>query len=416
MNVGWVGAGKLGLPCALAVNAAGHKVTVTDVNPEVAGYLTNRKVPYLERRVPELLETHSVEWRDTTSEVVAESDVVFVAVQTPHAPHRDGTHPLDGDKADFEYGYLIQAVREVCAAATKPTTVVVVSTVLPGTFNRHLRHLSTANTTLVYNPFFIAMGATVDDFLTPEFVLLGVDESHHTLLLRNLYESLHDRPIRHMSIESAELTKVAYNTFIGLKVAFANLLGEVCDKTGADVDDVTDALCAATDRVISPRYMRAGMGDGGGCHPRDNLAMSWLADRLDLHHDLFATLMQARENHSAWLADMARNWSNLTGLGVVMFGKSYKPGTNLTVGSPAALLAHQLGDELTGWWDPWVDEGSWPPERAVYVIATQHTVFAGWEYPTGSVVLDPFGYVPDVQGVTVVRPGRKRHRPHPVDT
>lgn len=413
MKVGWVGAGKLGLPCALVLNRAGHDVSVTDVNPEVSDFLVDGKVPYLEAEIDDYLYGHSVGWASNIPDLVGWADLVFVAVQTPHAPAFDGTNFLTDERRDFEYAYLTQAVRQVCAAArhrplcADPLTVVVVSTVLPGTFSRHLRPLVHDGVRLVYNPFFIAMGTTIADFRSPEFVLCGADNPRDLDVLADLYGTVHDATVFRCSIETAELTKVAYNTFIGLKVAFGNLMGEVCHKTGADVDDLVDALSHATDRIVSPRYLRAGMGDGGGCHPRDNLALSHLARSLGLHHDLFSTLMEAREAHSAWLASLCSDWCDLTGLPAILLGKAYKPETNLTVGSPATLLERQGG--FWDWVDPHVDGKPLDlTKQAVYFIATRHQEFAEVRYPAGSVVLDPFGYVPDQSGVTVVRIGRKR--------
>jgi UDPglucose 6-dehydrogenase len=410
MRVGWVGAGKLGLPCALVLDKAGHEVTVHDSNPAVAGYLADRQVPYLEDGVPGLLTGHTVTWADSVDRVVGAADVVFVAVQTPHQPRFDGTHLLDDDRADFEYAYLIQAVRQVAAAAQARRvhrTVVVVSTVLPGTFNRHLRPLANDYVSLIYNPFFIAMGTTAHDFSHPEFVLCGADHAADLEPLERLYATVHEDDVFRCSIETAELTKVAYNTFIGLKVAFGNLMGELCHKTGADVDDLVDALAHGTDRIVSTRYMRAGMGDGGGCHPRDNLALSHVAREHGLHYDLFSALMEAREAHSGWLASLVDHWRGLTGLPVWIMGRAYKPGTNLTVGSPATLLHRQIGDASA--YDPRIDPpGHKPTAPAVYFIATAHPEFVLWPWPEGSVVLDPHGIVPDRDGVTVVRIGRKR--------
>jgi UDPglucose 6-dehydrogenase len=237
--------------------------------------------------------------------------------------------------------------------------------------------------------------------------MVGADDPADVAPLEHLYGTVHDADLFRCSIDTAELTKVAYNTFIGLKVAYGNLMGELCHKTGADVDDLVDALSHATDRIVSPRYMRAGMGDGGGCHPRDNLALSHVARTLGLHTDLFSTLMEARESHSGWLAGLCSHWCGLTGLPLHLFGKSFKPETDLTVGSPAALLHRQTADLDPQWWDPHVDEAAPPGGPAVYFIATRHPEFAGFAFPSGSVVLDPFGYIPDRPGVTVVRIGRK---------
>jgi UDPglucose 6-dehydrogenase len=224
-----------------------------------------------------------------------------------------------------------------------------------------------------------------------------------------VFEKVHDRPLRVVSIESAELTKVAYNVYLSAKIAFANYIGEIAHKTGADADEVTDSLALATERILSPRYMRAGMGDGGGCHPRDLIALSHLAERADLSFDLAGALMSAREEHSSWLAGLARDWARTVRLPIVVLGRAYKPESNLCLGSPAALLVSQLRTPKATpeSWDPHIDTAPAPSHRAVFVVATKHAEFATFDYPPGSVVLDPWGYVEDRPGVTVVRIGRK---------
>lgn len=417
MNVGWIGLGKLGLPCAVALDAAGHDVMGYDVCEEPRRHLVEREVPYLEDGLDELLAGHGVKVADSIGDVVAHASIVFVAVQTPHHPGFDGTRPAPAERRDFEYGHLIGAVRSVCEEAQRqklPMVVVVVSTVLPGTFARFLRPLRNPFVRFVYNPFFIAMGSTVADFVRPEFVLAGSEDADAITQLRSVYDPVHDRPMRVVSIESAELAKVAYNVFLSAKVAFANYIGEICHKTGADADEVTGSLALATDRILSPRYLSAGMGDGGGCHPRDLIALSWLAERLDLSHDLADDLMCAREAHSAWLAELVAEWAKLSGLPVVILGQAYKPNTNLTLGSPARLLDWQLGAGhriQAETWDPYIDTCELfhvtRDEPSVFVVATRHDCFAGLNFPAGSVVVDPFGLIGDQEAVTVVRVGRK---------
>lgn len=417
MRIGYVALGKLGLPCAVALDAAGHDVIGYDVSPEPARYLAERQVPYLEAGLPELLADHTVTVADSiTALVAAKPEVVFVAVQTPHAPDYDGTKPAPPVRRDFEYGYLVDAVRAVARAAADlrhEVTIVVVSTVLPGTFNAHLRALANPWATLTYSPAFIAMGTTVADFTHPEFVLVGADRDQDAEPLRDLFAKVHDRPLRVVSITSAELTKVAYNVYLSAKIAFANYVGEIAHKVGADADEVTGSLALATDRIVSGRYMTAGMGDGGSCHPRDLVALSHVAERLGLSFDLADALMSAREAHSSWLAREVAGWAALTGLPVVVLGKAYKPETNLTVGSAATLLVHQLRSLLPATvrlthWDPHVDgDASAEGHQAVYVVATKHDAFTDLDIPAGSVVVDPFGFMPDRPGVTLVRVGRK---------
>lgn len=414
--VGWVGLGKLGLPCALVLADVGHDVLGYDVDNEKVSARLDSATDQGEAGMGELISRTRLRLADDIPSVVKHADVVFVAVQTPHAPAYSGETPAPETRSDFEYAYLVDACRAVCRAANaaeKDVTLVVVSTVLPGTCDRLIRPLLGAHVRLIYNPFFIAMGTTVADFRDPEFVLVGMDGWAGFEAFREVYAEVVGPAKRlvHMSIPSAELTKVSYNTFISMKIVFANMLMEICHGTGADVDDVTDALALATDRVVSPKYLRAGMGDGGACHPRDLIAMSWLAERLDLSYDLLGEMVEAREAQTEWLAELVGSWCDRTGLEPFVLGKAYKLGSPLTYGSPALLLGEMLGAES---YDPFIDgwpEKGWPTalaKSAVFVIGTQHGEWPTCVFPSGSVVIDPWGYMPDQPGITVVRVGRKR--------
>jgi UDPglucose 6-dehydrogenase len=134
---------------------------------------------------------------------------------------------------------------------------------------------------------------------------------------------------------------------------------ELCEKTGADVDDLVDALSLADRRILSTAYLRGGMGDGGGCHPRDNIALSWLAREVGLSYDLFSALMECRERQTEWLANLTLDSMALHPSGELeVMGKAYKPETNLTVGSPAALLGNILLEAEIDFahTDPYVEE------------------------------------------------------------
>jgi len=342
MRVGFIGLGKLGLPVALAIEAAGHEVCGYDASEKVMSILATRELPYKEEGASQLLR-HSKIKTMTPPDIAKVCDIVFVAVQTPHQPEFEGTTRLPERRADFNYDHLYDALDSMGAP---DCPVVVISTVLPGTLERLIPDMD-ARARVLYNPFFIAMGTTIPDFQNPEFVLVGTDGAHPGIL-RDFYATIHDRPVFVTTIKTAELTKVAYNTFIGLKIAFANTMMELCEKTGADVDDLVDALSLADKRVISPAYLRGGMGDGGGCHPRDNIALSWLAREHNLSYDLFSALMECREKQTEWLAELTSeaSWEiapdNAYAAPVEILGKAYKPETNLTVGSPATLLSNIL--------------------------------------------------------------------------
>lgn len=414
-TVGWIGLGKLGLTCALALEQhGGHTIVGYDPSPRAARILSGEEPPPEEQGIEELLDRTRLKLAASPAEVVAATDgIVMMSVQTPHDPRYGGEAPMPGRPVDFEYGYLVQAVRDVARAAAeqgKDITLVVISTVLPGTTRAHLAPLCGPRVRLVYGPYFIAMTSTVADFLHPEFVLLGSDDQAALADVADLYATVHDRPVHAVSIESAELLKVSYNTFISMKIVFANSLMEICEKTGADCDQIADGLALAADRITSPAYMRGGMGDSGACHPRDNQAMSWLADRLDLSVDLMGFVSGARERQSAWLADVVEHWHRMSRLPVTLLGKAYKPNVSLTHGSAGLLIAHQLRERGINveHWDPYTDGGQAPTTQPqVYVITTRHDAFLNLAAPPGSVVIDPHGYMPDQPGVTTLRIGRK---------
>lgn len=405
MKVGWVGLGKLGLPCALVMSGAGHEVVGTDQNPAVESYIADGKIPYREAGVEEAFERGvSIGWRNTVEEVVQESDLVFVAVQTPHAPMYEGCNATPETTRDFDYSYLTSAVRQVVRSCVKPTVVVVVSTVNPGTSSREIEPIvrRNAHVKYVYSPAFIAMGTTMDDFANPEMVIAGTDDDQAFERLSKLHRSIHDAPILRLDVTSCELTKMAYNTFIGMKIVFANTIGEICEKLGGDSDEVTTALSHATQRILSPKYLKSGMGDGGGCHPRDQLALSWLAQRLELSANPFDFVMRARDAQTEWQAQLCIETAEVAGLPIRVCGREFKAETNLTVGSPSRLLMSFLSGRAD-----WQDSEPVADDRAVFFIGVNHERYARWKWPKGSVVLDPWGYIPDAPGVAVRRVGRK---------
>jgi UDPglucose 6-dehydrogenase len=398
MKIGFLGLGKLGLPCAIAIALKGHDVLGYDIVPEL---MNKNPRPYRETgpdgREPfnTYLERSTLRF-GSLENVIAHSEIIFIAVQTPHEARYEGITKLNGQPADFDYQYLVRAIKEIAAIVKRDVVVSLISTVLPGTVRRHIKPIKGSRVRLCYNPFFIAMGTTMRDFLNPEFVLLGVDDECAAAKMESFYTTITSAPVYRMSIESAELTKVAYNTYIGMKIVYANTLMEICHKTaGANVEEVIHALKGAHRRLISTNYMDGGMGDGGGCHPRDNIAMSWLASRLPLSHDLFGSLMAARENQTEWLADLMCEYD----LPKAILGYSFKTESNLTVGSAALLLRAILeGRGIHPFlYDPYVDSeyrdiSNMKPH--VFLIGAKHSEFVKAKFPPGSVIIDPWRYLP----------------------
>ena len=422
LNIGFMGLGKLGLPVALAVESKGHKVAGWDAVESVRDAIRKRDIRYDEKGAQELLERSDIQLWEPAA-LVSWADIVFVCVQTPHQPQFEGITKLPAERADFDYTYLKDACETLDRAAREADehlTMVVVSTVLPGTMEREIIPNLSPLTDLVYNPSFIAMGTTIRDYTDPEFVLMGSQSESALEKVKAFYGTIHDAHVVTTGIREAELTKVAYNVFLSMKLDFVNSMAMFCDVTGTDVDQVTDALTHAHRRLWSSEtYWSAGMGDGGGCHPRDCIALSWLAKSKGLPYDLFEDVMLHREKHTDWLAGIAIAHTTPTTQGgprkpIVIVGQSYKANSSLTIGSPAVLLRNLLQDRgiAAEVWDPHVPGSDYffIGEPAVYVVATKHDRFVGMEFPQGATVIDPWGIIEDQDGVTVRRVGRHDRR------
>jgi len=397
MNVGFVGLGKLGLPVATCIATKGHMVKGFDINPDNMQKTCNfvetgptGAGPFL----PFLENADNLSF-GTLEEVVEHSELIFLAVQTPHLPQYEGTMPIPKERVDFNYQYLIDAVERVAALIEKDTALAIISTCLPGTMQQHIIPVIEDNpfVHLVYNPSFIAMGTVMRDYMDPEFILLGTHDEYATKLITEFYETITDAEQRVMSVESAELTKVTYNTFIGMKIALANTVMELCTYLpNTDSDDVMNALKKAHRRLTGPAYLTGGMGDGGGCHPRDNIAMSYLARKTGLSFDFFEAVMLSREKQATWLAGLLHWYSSTVQLPAVILGMSFKPETEIETGSPAMLVANLIHERFG---NPVVCARSvddMPLGACVILLGCKKPEFKNYVPHTGSIVIDPFRY------------------------
>ena len=325
-KVGFIGLGKLGLPCAEFIAKKGFDVTGYDIG-HVRTDLTIK---------------------DTIKDLVADRDIVFVAVPTPHEPGYDGREPTSHlPVKDFDYEVVKKVIAKCDEHMNRDQTLVLISTVLPGTVRREIAPLL-KNTGLVYNPYLIAMGTVADDMANPEMIMIGTEWGlkgklckQRSELLESFYNTVCDNyPRVEMGTwEEVESIKIFYNTFISNKIALVNMIQDVSQKLGnTDVDKVTKALARSTHRIVSTKYMKAGMGDGGACHPRDNIALRWLAKDLSLGYDLFESIMTAREKQAENMAlAILKHGKN-----VCFSSDSYKPGTDLVDGSYSLLVQNYV--------------------------------------------------------------------------
>ena len=411
MTIGFLGLGKLGLPVALAVESKGHEVVGHDISNSVKNIIEAKKIPYKEEGAQELLDKSKIQFLDIPS-VVKHSEIIFVPIQTPHDPLYEGVTRIPDKRVDFDYSYLVSGIKNLSDEIEKQKedkVVIIISTVLPGTIRRDIKPLIGKHTKICYNPFFIAMGTTLSDFLYPEFILFGVDDLKAAEKAEKFYRTINKSTFFKTSIENAELIKVSYNTFISTKIAFINTIMEMCHKLpGTNIDDVSNALQLGTKRLISNAYLRGGMGDGGGCHPRDNIALSWLAKKLGISLDFFEQIMIQREKQTDWFMNIIKENMQSKDDKVYILGKSFKPETNITTGSPSILLANILKEKdiYTTCYDPYIDEKEPKFEKGIYFLGTKHAVFEKFEFPKGSIIIDPFRMInKNLEGTKVIHIG-----------
>jgi len=404
-RVGFIGIGKLGMPCAEEIVKAGHTVYGYDV----------------EKRTSDLVNVVS-----SIEDVVNNSEIIFIAVPTPHDPKYDGRAPTSHlPPKNFDYSIVKSVLKEVNKYATKSHLVVLISTVLPGTTRREFIDLI-PNARFVYNPYLIAMGSVAWDMVNPEMVMIGTEDGSLTGDAKELidfYKTVMQNDPRYEvgTWDEVESMKIFYNTWISAKVGLVNLIQDVAEKLGnINVDVVTQALARSTQRITGPKYMVAGMGDGGACHPRDNIALRWLAQEINLGYDLFDAIMDAREKQAKNMADALLKYN----MPVVIVGKAYKPNVPYTEGSPSMLVGSFIeGKQDLYYLDP--ETGDYPPADlgpAVYLLAHNYDVTyfkqkAGSEkyeidlHPAeGSVIVDPWRQQTDIKGCKIIHYGNTRRK------
>ena len=412
MNIGFIGLGKLGLECA-EVFAEKYTVFGYDIYP---------------RR------SDTVKVCDI-ADVIQKSDWVFIAVPTPHAEGYDGATPSSHmEPRDFGHDAVVDAINKINAFATTSKKVVLISTVLPGTTRKHFVPLLDTRHQFLYNPYLIAMGSVKWDMVNPEMVMIGTEDGVWNGVAKelvDLYDTVMQNNPRYEigTWDECEAIKIFYNTFISAKIGLANMIQDFAMKIGnINVDVVTNALAASTMRIMGPKYMTAGMGDAGACHPRDNIALRWLAEEYDIGYDMFDTIMHAREIQAENLAKFLVKEAKERGMSIVIHGKAYKPDVPYCIGSYSTLIGHyikKLGFNIR-YIDPLADDKTEVVSELIgpCVILWAHNRQITYEYTgdqtatkpycaifPGSVIVDPWRQLPlDMANIKVIHYGNTRNQ------
>jgi UDPglucose 6-dehydrogenase len=293
---------------------------------------------------------------------------------------------------DFNYTAVKEVLKECNRHLKTSQTLVLISTVLPGTIRRELSPIVT-QTELLYNPYLIAMGTVSWDIINPEMIMIGSAEGKagpRIQMLADFYNILCDNSPRLETgtFEDVEAMKVFFNTFVSTKIALVNMIQDVGQKLkNMDVDKVTQALAKCDQKIMSPAYMKPGMGDGGACHPRDNIALRWLAKELNLGYDIFETVMTAREKQAENMAkEILKHGNNIH-----CTSDFYKPGTNQVDGSSSLLLQHYIvkhGGQITNGFDSPIEVIVRIHESDKFEVDETTIIFDPWRtYPPGPNVI-----------------------------
>lgn len=295
-NITVIGIGRLGICLALCLEQAGYQVLGIDVSPEYVDAVNAKTFSSLEPKVNECLQK-SQNFRATTSlsEGIAHSDLIFIVVPTNTIP----------DLQTYDHLILSNVLKEINNFKVSNKSIVISSTVFPGYIQQTAEELLSdcTNTTISYNPEFISQGNIIDGMQNPDIVLIGEGSKQTGDLLELIYQSLcHNKPhICRMSPQSAEITKLAVNCFITMKIAFANLVGDIADETeNADKIEILQAI--GKDQRIGLKNLMPGYGFGGPCFPRDNRALGNYATLKGIAPILFHATDQTNEEHAKYQA------------------------------------------------------------------------------------------------------------------
>ena len=337
MNVAVVGTGYVGLVAGTCFAELGHRVVCVDNNQDKLATLRAGKLPIyepgLEEMVPKNVARGRLAFTDDLAKAVRDAEVVFIAVGTP--PGEDGS-------ADLRY---VLAVADAIAEALNGFKVVVMKSTVPiGTCDK-IRALiakkSKEHFAVVSNPEFLREGVAVPDFMRPERIIVGASDERAVETMRRLYRPLTADGAKFllMDIRSSEMTKYASNSMLATRISFMNEIAALCEKVGADVENVRRGMGA--DSRIGPQFLKAGVGYGGSCFPKDVAALLKTAEEYTTPLGILEATTRANEAQKVRLVDVVRGdlGDGLQGRRIALWGLAFKPQTDDMREAPSVPLA-----------------------------------------------------------------------------
>ena len=342
MRIAMVGTGYVGLVSGVCFSDFGHDVACIDTNAAKIDMLRGGRSPIYEPGLDALIaknvEAGRLSFTTDLADGIAGADAVFIAVGTP-------TRRGDGH-ADLSYVYA--AARDIAAAITGPTVVVIKSTVPVGTNAAVAEILRDMRPDMpvevASNPEFLREGAAIEDFMRPDRVVIGLASETARTVMHDLYRplSLRETPIVFMSPASAELTKYAANAFLATKITFINEMADLCEQVGGDVKDVAKGI--GLDGRIGGKFLHAGPGFGGSCFPKDTIALARIAQSSNAPTRIVETVIEVNEARKRRMVDKiaAALDDRLSGRRITVFGVTFKPETDDMRAAPSLTIVPAL--------------------------------------------------------------------------
>jgi UDPglucose 6-dehydrogenase len=351
-KIGIFGAGYVGLVSGAGFAELGHEVVIREVVESRVQELQAGRLPIYEPGLDEVFARNRDRLRFTTdpADAVDGADALFVCVGTP------ATYSGDADLS------AVWTVLDDLGGIASDTVLVMKSTVPVGTGERVQAALDARGldrVAYVSNPEFLAEGTAVRDFLSPDRIVIGADEEHAADVVENLHAGL-DAPVLRMDVPSAEMVKLAANAFLATRISFINEIANVCEATGADVEAVAKGM--GLDSRIGSKYLRAGIGYGGSCFPKDVSFLKLLAGNTGYNFQLVNAVIEVNELQKRRIVSKLQKHlgPKLSGKRIALLGLAFKPNTDDMREAPSIVLASRLqaeGAEVRGW-DPIATPGA----------------------------------------------------------
>jgi UDPglucose 6-dehydrogenase len=341
MEITIVGTGYVGLVTGVCFAEIGHNVTCFDIDEQKISTLSKGKCPIYEPGLEEMLQKNLTEgmlrFTSDTKTACTTAEFIFIAVGTPE--DEDGSANL---------GFLEAAVADIGANLTRDAVVVIKSTVPVGTNERVCRKLleiiqDNIEVQVVSNPEFLREGSGILDTFHADRIVIGTDNREAGRAVASIYAPF-NRPIIQTDIRSAELIKYASNAFLATKISFINEVANLCERTGANIEDVAKGM--GMDERIGSQFLKAGIGYGGSCFPKDTKALEKLTDRYNYDFKILRSVIEVNNRQKQQLFLNAKEmFGSLEGKRAAVLGLAFKPHTDDIREAPAIELIAQLLEE-----------------------------------------------------------------------